>query len=247
MSLEAVRHIPNWLMRNVPDPCTPLSHVLSTSQLRAGPGWVAQRQRRSNILAAARLLMARSSLEEVHLQEVASHCGISVPTIYNIIGRRAEMMDASAREWVAAIAAVARRDAEALGTNAIYTMLAMCWSSALTESSYVDSAVRSNLSTSAPLRQAFLAAGTREHLHDFIALQRAGAVREGVDIAALSRQLAMSAYATICNFAVDRYDVEHFRRELAFGPGLMLMGALVGDQRVCLERQIFDEEAGSSV
>lgn len=238
MALNAAARMPDWPTPNVPDPCAPLTDVLLGAQRHAGPGWIARRDRRSRILAAARLLMARSSLEDVHLQEVAAHCGITVPTIYNIIGRRAEMMQASAEEWVTAIAAVARGEADARGENPIYTMLSMCWRSALTEADYVGSAVRSNLTSAAPLKRSFLIAGAREHLADLTRLRAADAVRDGVDIAILARQLSVQSYATICNFAADQYAVEDFRRELACGPGLMLLGALRGEQLVRVERQI---------
>lgn len=221
---------------NVPDPCRPLSDLFRASDAQFGQRWIQQRQRRSEILAAARALMTETACEQVRLQEVAATCGISIQTIYNIIGNREELMSASGEEWVAAIAAVAGQTAEAQDLNASFVMLAMFWDAGLTQPGYVHSAARSTLADYGSLRARFSRAGTQVLLAD---LQRAGlrgGVRAGVDITSLARQLALLANVTICTWSAERYDLATFRRELINGPGLMLAGALQGEELRRLER-----------
>lgn len=227
-----------WLHRNVPDPCTSMSVHLRRGGESVGRRWLSQRERRSEILAAARTLMTQTSFEQLRLQEVAATCGVAVQTVYNLVGNREELVGSSAEEWVQAIWAVARVDAERRDVNAGFTLLAMFWSSALVRPDYVRSAARSTLVNSADLRLRFCRAGTAALLDDLKRVRSQGGVRDGVDIASLARQLSLTANSTIALWAVERYSVDAFWADLCNGAGLMLAGALRGSELLRLERGI---------
>lgn len=225
----------DWLGRHVPNPCKPFAALTPQG---AGRRWATQRQRRARILASARLLMTRQAFDAVHLQAIAAHCGVSVQTIYNIVGNRTELMTASASDWVVSIASVAREDAQARDRNACFTLLAMFWASATRHSDYVESAVRMSATDDAPLKRAFIQAGVVEFQADLERLRALGALRAHIDINSLARQLTIAAHATICQWKIEQYDAAIFQRELINGPALMLASALQGEELLRLERGI---------
>jgi len=229
-----------WPAQHVPNPCRP---VPVGDNAGNGRRWLTQRKRRARILAAARLLMTQQSFEEVHLQAIAAHCGISIQTIYNLVGNRAELMAASAAEWVSSIAATAREDAAKRDRNAPFTLLSMFWSAAMTHTAYVESAVRTSATDSTPLKRPFLLAGFVEFEADLTRLRRENVLRDSIDISSLARQLTISAHSSICHWKMEQYPLAHFRRDLINGPGLMLAAALRGDEMRRLEHGIAEIEA----
>jgi len=223
-----------WPARAIPDPLQP--QLARSGDGAEGWRWHDQRRRRACILAAARKAMTRGSFEDVQLRAIARHSGVSVQTVYNLVGNRAELMEASAADWVSAIAAEARSQAMHHDLNTCFTLLAMFWSSALTRRTYVESAVRTSVMEAAPLARPFQQAGKAEFLSDLRRLEALGMVRDGVDVASLARQLTLSAYATICAWVMEGYDLAGYRADLVHGPGMMLAGALQGEELRRLER-----------
>ncbi len=227
---------PHWVLARVPDPFTDLSSYVERSRNEKPVRWASSVHRRSKILATARLLMSQHAFDKVKLQSLAEDCGISIQTIYNLIGNREQMLHASATQWVYAIAADGRKLAEDSDFNSTFTILAMFWSSAFVHRDYVRSAAHCTVFEGAPLRQPFYDAGTAVFLEDITRLAAHGMVRAGVDLKCLARQLNVSANSTICQWVIEQYDANEFGRELLNGPGLMLAGALVGEEAARLER-----------
>ena len=227
---------PHWVLRRVPDPFTDLTYYLDRSRNEKQVRWASSVQRRSKILATARLLMSQHAFDKVKLQSLAEDCGVSIQTIYNLIGNREQMLHASAAQWVYAIAADGRKLAGDSDFNSTFTMLAMFWSSAFVHRDYVRSAAHFTVYEGAPLRQPFYAAGNAVFLEDLTRLDELGMVRAGVDLKCLARQLNVSANSTICQWVIEQDDTNEFGRELLNGPGLMLAGALKGEEAARLER-----------
>jgi AcrR family transcriptional regulator len=220
----------------VPNPCEPLADYFRDGDAAPGGRWRAQRMRRSRIFAATRMLMTRQVGEQVHLHDVAAECGISVQTIYNLVGNRAEILGGSAEEWVGAIGEVAREQAE--GSSAIFAALAMYWSAAIAGSEYVRSAVRLTSVRPSPLQQRFCRAATRFFYEELTQLGRNGSLRGVVEPKSLARQLALLANSTISAWTAEPYPVEAFASELVNGPGLLLCGAVRNEELQRLEQAI---------
>ena len=221
-------------LRAIPDPLQP--QLTKPTNGPEGWRWHDQRRRRACILAAARKVMTRENFEDVQLRAIARHSGVSVQTIYNLVGNRAELLEASAADWVAAIAAEARAQSARHDLNACFTLLGMFWNAALARPAYVESAVRTSVLEAAPLARPFQQAGMAEFQTDLRRLAALGMVRDGVDVASLARQLTLVAYTTICGWVMERYDLAGYRADLIHGPGMMLAGALQGEELRRLER-----------
>ncbi len=73
-------------------------------------------KRRQRLLAEARLLLARGGYEALNLRELAAQAGVTVPTIYNLIGRKEEVLVAVAAGVLTEIESrsTVARDADAL-------------------------------------------------------------------------------------------------------------------------------------
>lgn len=224
---------PAWPVSTVPDPLSPTPVRLDPDQ---GWRWYDQRRRRSHILAAARLVMTQEEFEAVQLRSVARESGVSVQTIYNLIGNRMELMGASASDWVSSIAQAARVEAAEQNLNAPFTLLTMFWSSALTQAAYVESAARTAFLEDTPLARPFQRAGIEEFLSDLRPIQAQGMLRDGVDVTSVARQLMLSAYFTITHWVTERYPVESYRADLVNGPGAILGRVLKGEELRRLER-----------
>lgn len=82
-----------------PDPFAP---ILPDSAGMAGV-LSRQRQRRAEILAKTRRLIATERFEQVTLRRVAEECGVAVQTIRNSFGRRDELIVAAVNEHTTAI------------------------------------------------------------------------------------------------------------------------------------------------
>lgn len=224
---------PVWPVGTVPDPLSPTPVQLDPAQ---GWRWYDQRRRRSHILAAARLVMTQEEFDAVQLRSIARESGVSVQTIYNLVGNRMELMGASAADWVSSIAQVARVEAAQHDLNAPFTLLTMFWSSALTQAAYVESAVRTTFMEATPLARPFQRTGIEEFLSDLRLIQAQGLLRDGVDINSVARQLMLSAYFTIAHWVTERYPVESYRADLVNGPGMILAGVMKGEELRRLER-----------
>ncbi len=228
----------DWLYRDVPDPLGSLYGHFAARDRTAGRRWANQRQRRSLILATARQLMAEQDFSQVHVEHVASRCGVSVQTIYNLVGNRSEMIGASAEEWVFAIAEVARADAEARDLNEVFTLLTIFWSSAIIRADYVRSASRTSIADIGELRLRFHRAGVEVFRDQLMRIAAGDGLRDHVNIPSMARQLALNANVAISNWSIYGRTVAEFRDDLLNGPGLMLMGALQGAELVRLERTL---------
>ena len=222
-----------WPVKTVPDPLRPTPVRLDPTQ---GWRWYDQRKRRSHILAAARMVMTQEEFDAVQLRSVARESGVSVQTIYNLVGNRMELMGASAADWVSSIAQVARVEAAQHDLNAPLTLLTMFWSSAFTQAAYVESAVRTTYMEAAPLARPFQRAGMQEFLTDLKMIQAQGMLRDGADVTSVARLLTLSAYFTISAWVTERYPAESYRADLVNGPGMILAGALRGEELNRLER-----------
>lgn len=191
--------------------------------------WHDQKKRRSQILAAFRGMLQHKDADDIRLSEVAEHVGISVQTIYNIVGNRKELIGASIEEWGTAVGQLAYERAIANGENPILTSLAVHWEAVIQGHPWVVRSVHLELS-SPELQNRFWRHGAQISLRYLEDAERAGAIAAGVHLPTLARQIAYCSNMTICNWIRHRYDPIEFRRDLHSGPGLMLKAALLGDE-----------------
>lgn len=222
----------------VPDPYRPANlhryeHVVAR---QCSKRWINHQERRSSILAAARRLMVDAGFEGVCFRDIAGICEISVPTIYNIVGDRAEVLNQASMEWVYWLGAAASVRSDA--GNKVLQLMQKFWISALDFPDYTKTAARVLAAPDHPLSKAFHNSGSALIGKWLTELRAQGQLRSLVAIDSLARQLALSVNAGICNWALAPYDEARFKRDFASGPGLMLLGAVHGSEIEVVEQAL---------
>ena len=127
---QIIRAVDDWLAyRSTPTPAghdnlhvvsplepgEPIYWNKSSISVDAQPGYPAQLKRRAKILAMTRRLVAEEGIGNFTLSQVADGSGVSIPTIYNNIGNRDEVIFAAAEEYFHAKLLCARAET-ALGS-----------------------------------------------------------------------------------------------------------------------------------
>lgn len=102
---DPVRARTTGAIRLMPDPFSPVS---KSDAHRHGAGYSGQRQRRARILAATRMLIARGGFQCVTIRNIADLSGLSVQTIYNLVGNRTQVLEAAVDEYIATTTKEAR-------------------------------------------------------------------------------------------------------------------------------------------
>jgi AcrR family transcriptional regulator len=82
-----------------------------------------QRQRRARILAIARKLLLETGYQTFTVRELAEQSEVTVPTIYNLVGGRIEVMMTAIKEQYLANLALYKRKAAAANTPAIFFLM----------------------------------------------------------------------------------------------------------------------------
>lgn len=187
-------------------------------------------------MATARRLLAEHGMEGVSVRDIAEQCGISAPTIYHIAGQRMELLEESASEWVRVLAWAA--PVTFPYPNQTLSILLAFWNSTCDHPAYTTRAVPSACAPDAPLNQAFLSMGIRLIRRSLENQALRGLIRSGADLDLLARRLGLAVHADACSFALNRTNPVGYRRAFAYGPGLMLLGALAGDDAEVVERTL---------
>lgn len=227
--LEVLKHL-------VPDPCKPVQlggPVTGDTRSR----WVAQRQRRSSILSSARQLVAEKGLDHVHMQSVAHRSGVSIQTLYNVVGHRAELLASAASEWMIAIAGRAEELGDRHDVNVTFTTIELFWGAAVANRQYSCNLIRAQ-AQHGMLERPFVLGAEAIFNRQLRTVAVEGALVRWVDIPLLARQLATSSHAFIRDWLMSPYDEGYFRSSLVNGCGLLLRGALQGEAVHRLERAL---------
>lgn len=80
----------------------PSAVLLGKAPVDAGSRHRAHQERRARILAETRHLIAEVGIEGVNLRELAARSHLSVQTIYNIVGNRAQVVHAAIGQYICA-------------------------------------------------------------------------------------------------------------------------------------------------
>lgn len=220
----------------VPDPLRTIRLDRWNPAGEGGKRWQNQREKKALILATARRLLAERGIEGVLIRDIAERCGFSQPTIYSIVGQRMELLGESAAEWIRLVAWSSPFTFPQ--PNTTLSILLAFWNSACDHPDYTTRAVAIACSPDAPLNRHFLTTGitmVRQSLRD---QPLRALVGDGADLGLLAERLTMAVHADACNYALNRPDPLAYRRAFAYGPGVMLLGALRAEQSVAVEEAL---------
>ncbi|MET0986347.1 MAG: TetR/AcrR family transcriptional regulator [Steroidobacteraceae bacterium] len=220
----------------VPDPCRPCyeepDHLAGRRVSRRA---LNQRRSRSQILGSARQLVAEAGLANVHMQAVAERSGVSIQTLYNVVGTRAEMLSSAATEWMISLARNAVRSAEVNDVNVTFAMIESFWAGSVEQRRYTCNLV-DDKGSHALLEGAFVRDATAVVAKQLALLQSSGRLVEWVSVPLLARHIAFSSHACIRQWLAAPYDESRFRDTLVNSCGLLLRGAVCGAELERVER-----------
>lgn len=221
-----------------PDPVRPafLYRYNNANACTQGKRWISHQQRRSTILAAVRKLIIDVGGDGICFNAIAVQCGITVPTIYNIVGNRKCVIDDASAEWVQWLATAA----EALGErrSSILAVLEAFWASGPDYPEFSINAAKMMATPGTPFTGVFQKPGYTVVRNLLADLQAHDRLRVSVAVDRLAWHLIQSVHVGVSNWTLAPYDTKRFRREFTDGPGLMLLGAVRGEEYQKIEQDL---------
>lgn len=191
-----------------------------------GLGRVAQRQRRSEILAATRRMLARRGCDHVSLKEIAAECDVSIQTVYNLIGDRSQLLSTAVNEFIEKSFELALQAQDY--PNVFLALTDIYWKTAVQHADYMRHATQNYFSGSGAYRDSIRNFGTRIFARSLACMRSRGVLRDTVDPVGLAERLSCVAPAIVFNWANEPGDGRKLRADLAESYGLMLRGASRG-------------------
>ncbi|GGD80574.1 TetR/AcrR family transcriptional regulator [Croceicoccus mobilis] len=204
-----------------------LDHAGSISVLRpaATGGRLAQRQRRESILATAREMIGRNGYERLVLREVADMCGVSVQTVYNLVGDRSNVLASAVTEFIE----VAFQHSSHFSDfpNRFLAVAHVYWATAANSPEYVREATLAYYSTQSQYREQVSGAAIRIFVDALIAMKRQGQLRADLDLRSVAHRFAQLAAADVFDWASGARSIERLRLDLLDSHAMILEHALV--------------------
>jgi AcrR family transcriptional regulator len=197
-------------------------------------------ENRERILAAARRLIARRGVAGMTLRDLASEAGVSVPTVYNLIGGTAQLLEALLAET---LSRVATRLAAAPDGHLVDRALALCeagWTEMLAEPKYFRELVHAFLlnEETAPLRRQMDARNVELMASILRAGRRDGELHEWVDPQATAGLLWCCYIVTMLRWAGGELDEAELPSCVTHGLSTILLGLARGRAHDKLERLV---------
>lgn len=207
----------------------PMRGTASMDTRKYGARWHEQRRKRSHILSVFLGMLNARDADDINLGDIAAAAGVAVQTIYNLVGNRSELIGAAIEEWGNAVSEFARHQAELNAQNPVMMSLQVHWSAVIAQHGFVLRTARLTYS-SENLQQWAWGFAMRAFLEDLKRIDDAGGIVPGIHLPTLARQMSYASNCSVSSWLLHPYGVENFRRDLIHGPGLMLAGALVGEE-----------------
>jgi AcrR family transcriptional regulator len=204
-----------------------------------GVRWITMRKRRANILAIARRLIAEESYGRVGMRRIADLSEVTIPTIYNLIGGREEVLQIAIREALNAKIIYAKGLAKAKNINPTLALADTIWKCL---ADYPDYSRQLVLAIAHEKRDGRLRKNVEAQIRAFVkgALDPLSAggrfQRTGVSTQTMAEFISHQILAAVASWAEDRTETNELRCKLAQGTGLLLLGSVGEEEAVKVSR-----------
>lgn len=213
-------------VRKAPPPSSELNLIRDSDAQRTSrpqPQWAQVRSRRAQILAATRQLFATGEFERVTIKNIASSSNLSVPTIYNLIGTRRDVLINAMNDYTIALGKIASDTAQyphfVLGLADLYGQLAE------TYPDFIKSTSTRYFSGSDELFHPWHECGVRMISSSLQQSRTAGLLRLGIDIEKIARRCSAIISTTVYEWAMGSIAIDDLRVELVSATADSLMRA----------------------
>lgn len=226
------------LYLDVPDARLPV--ILTRPSSRTRLRWVGQNDRRAQVLATTRKRIEELGFEKVTLRMLAADCGVSVQTIFNLVGNRSQVFRGALNDLGGLIDLVAKKAGDHYPAYPIAYAdtiwhLAMRNPECLKRLTLTQFSFGSAFSNDVRDCAAALLRNALKEMH--------GRMRSNMDLRLITESIASTQGAAMLEWAYDMYDIYELRRKLLYGVSLVLMGAMVSTEADKIEEWLSESSS----
>lgn len=204
-------------------------------------------ERRERILAAAREIIGQQGYEALTMRDLARASRVTVPTIYNLIGSKEQVLFAAIEEQTLRFEAGLLGGADLPPAERVRAIVVACADEYLRMPRYYRTLLTLlfvSSSTSA-MRERVDRAITRPLGEALAQMQAAGQLAPWVELRPLRGRLRAHLQMTSIQWAVGGLSDEGLRASARYGAGLLLAAACVGEERERFEAFARDAQAAA--
>lgn len=194
-------------------------------------------ERRGRILDAAREIIASRGYQRLTMRDLARKARVTVPTIYNLIGSKEELLLAAVQQQTANFIAGINASPRQTPASRILSVVDVCIDELLRLPDYYQSLLRLLLGAKAadPLRESIGDSLSQQFEQALSDMARAGELAEWADTRALADRLGSHLRITTSEWAAGELDPARLRSTALYGTCLMLLGVSHGASKVEIE------------
>lgn len=195
----------------------------------ASPRRSVMRTRRANILAKARQLIAEETYDHVVMRKIAERSGVSIPTIYNLIGGRDEVLLLATQEAMHAQFMFALARAEQERINPVLALVDTFWMCLACDPAYSSQVMRCIINQGNENKTGgHILEEVQARIRIWLEAMRANRNFRyaGVSAQSLAEFITRQIAAAVVFWMENGTKSAELRRNLAQGTGLLLLGAL---------------------
>ena len=235
MIYPALTFADDWGLRT-PHPFRPLNVIWDSEAHGANrpqPQWAQVRSRKARILAAARKLLAEGGYERLTVKNLASEADLSVPTIYNLVGKRHDVLVQAMNDHTIAMCKTAKDKEKyphfVMALADLYANLAKAYPE------FIKATTIAYFSGNDQLFNPWHDCGVGLIVASLAESQRAGLLRPGMTPEKIGRRCSAAISMSVYEWAIGSISKDELRAELAYAAGDSLMRALTLPASAALE------------
>ena len=196
-------------------------------------------ERREHILESARDLIAGRGYEGLTMRELAAHCRVSVPTLYNQFGSKDALLAHAVQSHFSGLLAGAGEGESWSGHARLVGVVRACADEMVRLSRYHRSLLRAFMSarTTFPLQGTLAAGLTAELERAFDEMTARSQLASWANGAVLARQITAATISASVAWAVRAIDDASLRASMVHAAASMALGAARGAARTALEAE----------
>ncbi len=202
-------------------------------------------ERREHILESARDLIAGRGYDGLTMRELAAHCRVSVPTLYNQFGSKDALLAHAVQSHFSGLLAGAGDGETWSGHRRLVGVMGLCAEEMVRLSRYHRSLLRAFMSAkgTVSLQGTLMAELTGELEGALQEMQAKGQLATWVEVPVLARQITGAAIAAAVAWSVRALDDDALRASMVHYAASMALGPAKGVARTEFERELRSAQA----
>jgi len=181
-------------------------------------------ERRAKILAIARLMLAEEGYPSVAIRKLAKRCGLTPPTIYNLIGSREEVLETAVIELLDAKISYANELSRSQNINGLVAYGETLWRFLVYDPQYSRQLILAcfNSNTHQRILNIINTRCQKASFQWLGTLHQSGHIHNKSDLAKISNLILRHTAMAVLTWAEDQQDVKMLRADILAGINLTL-------------------------